>query len=116
LEIENYTRLITEELLSVSINTEKLPDLSCPKCSCKRMVVREKYVRCRIEGCNWIFFRNVCGVHIALKDVAELIDKRKTGLIKGMTSKAGKKFDARIVLNEEAETAFEFDKNRFRKK
>ncbi|WP_418219378.1 hypothetical protein [Chryseobacterium glaciei] len=33
-----------------------------------------------------------------------------------MTSKAGKKFDARIVLNEQTETAFEFDKKQISQK
>lgn len=38
--------------------------------------------------------------------------KGRTQLIKGMESKLGKKFDAHILLNEKAETFFEFDKRK----
>ncbi|ANF50353.1 DNA topoisomerase III [Chryseobacterium glaciei] len=116
LEIENYTRSITEELLSVSLNTENLPDLICPKCKTMHLLIRDKIVKCPDAVCNWILFRSICGVQLNVKEVENLVNKGKTTLLKGMTSKAGKKFDARIVLNEQTETAFEFDNNRFHKK
>jgi DNA topoisomerase-3 len=39
----------------------------------------------------------MCGVQISIADIENLVNKGKTSLIKGMTSKAGKKFDAYIV-------------------
>ncbi|MBT2559794.1 topoisomerase C-terminal repeat-containing protein [Pedobacter sp. ISL-68] len=115
-EIEQYTKSITEDLLSVPLNNEKLPDLLCPKCKVRHLIIRDKVVKCPDAACSWILFRGICGVQLSLKEVENLISKRNTSLIKGMTSKAGKKFDARITLNDQAETAFEFDNNKFRKK
>ncbi|OPG95226.1 hypothetical protein B2I21_27220, partial [Chryseobacterium mucoviscidosis] len=45
-----------------------------------------------------------------------LVNKGKTSLIKGMTSKAGKKFDAYIILKENTESSFEFEKNKSSKR
>ncbi|AZA54491.1 type IA DNA topoisomerase [Chryseobacterium sp. G0201] len=115
-EIEHYTRLITDELLSASISSEKLPELICPKCKTRHLIIRDKIVKCPDVVCQWVLFRSICGVQLNLKEVENLIIKGKTTILKGMTSKAGKKFDARIVLNEKAETTFEFENNKFLKK
>ncbi|MFP3596844.1 DNA topoisomerase 3 [Chryseobacterium sp. SIMBA_029] len=116
LGIETYTRLITQELLSASLETEKIPDLICPKCKTRHLIIRDKIVKCPDVVCKWVLFRNICGVQLDLKEVENLIKKGKTSLLKGMTSRAGKKFDARIILNGKAETAFEFENNKFLKK
>ena len=76
------------------------------------MIIRDKIVKCPDEKCNWVQFRNVCEVQISIADVENLVNKGKTSLIKGMKSKAGKKFDAYIVLNEDFKTSFEFAKNK----
>jgi DNA topoisomerase-3 len=73
-------------------------------------------VKCPDEACNWVQFRTVCGVQISIENVTNLVNKGKTSLIKGMTSKAGKKFDAYIVLKENAESSFEFEKNKSSKR
>ena len=111
-EVQNYTKSITDELLEISIAKEELPKLTCPKCKNQQLIIRDKIVKCPNEFCNWIQFRYVCGVQISISDLENLIIKEKTSLIKGMKSKAGKKFDAYIVLNEKAESSFEFEKNK----
>lgn len=73
-------------------------------------------MKCPDEICSWVQFRNVCGVQISITDIETLVYKGKTSLIKGMKSKAGKKFDAYIVLNEDHKTSFEFAKNKSYKK
>ncbi len=108
-ETEDYASFITKELLQIPIAQNKLPKLICPKCKNKQLIIREKIAKCTDEVCGWIQFRNVCGVQVSIKDIESLIQKRKTSLIKGMKSKAGKKFDAYIVLNEDCTTSFEFD-------
>ncbi|MEG2507928.1 MAG: DNA topoisomerase 3 [Chryseobacterium sp.] len=115
-EMENYASSITNELLQTSIAQNNLPKLICPKCKSQQLIIRDKIVKCPDEACNWVQFRNVCGVQIGITDIESLINKRKTSLIKGMKSKAGKKFDAYIVLNEKAESSFEFEKNKSYKK
>ena len=115
-EMENYASSITNELLQTSIAKNNLPKLICPKCKSQQLIIRDKIVKCPDEACNWVQFRNVCGVQIGITDIESLINKRKTSLIKGMKSKAGKKFDAYIVLNENAESSFEFAQNKNYKK
>lgn len=115
-EMETYAKSITNELLQTSIAQNNLPKLVCPKCKSQQLIIRDKIVKCIDESCNWMQFRNVCGVQISIADIESLVNKRKTSLIKGMKSKAGKKFDAYIVLNANAESSFEFEKNKNYKK
>lgn len=115
-EMENYASSITNELLQTSIAQNNLPKLACPKCKTEQLIIRDKIVKCPDEACNWVQFRNVCGVQIGIADIESLINKKKTSLIKGMKSKVGKKFDAYIVLKEDCTTSFEFDKNKSYKK
>lgn len=115
-EMETYATSITNELLQTSIVQNNLPKLACPKCKSQQLIIRDKIVKCPDEACNWVQFRNVCGVQIGITDIENLLNKGKTSLIKGMTSKAGKKFDAYIVLNEDCKTSFEFVPNKSYKK
>ncbi|AZA56540.1 MULTISPECIES: type IA DNA topoisomerase [Chryseobacterium] len=115
-EMEIYAKSITYELLQTSIATNNLPKLICPKCKQQQLIIRDKIVKCPDEVCNWVQFRNVCGVQIDIVDIENLINKGKTSLIKGMKSKAGKKFDALIVLNADCNTSFEFEKNKPKRK
>jgi DNA topoisomerase-3 len=115
-EMEIYTTSITNELLQTSIVKENLPELVCPKCKKQHLVIRDKIVKCPDEGCSWIQFRQVCGVQISIADIESLVNTGKTSLIKGMKSKAGKKFDAYITLNDKRESSFEFEKSNGYKK
>ncbi|QQT46650.1 DNA topoisomerase 3 [Sphingobacterium multivorum] len=111
-EMETYAKSITDELLQTSIASENLPKLTCPKCKSQQLIIRDKIVKCPSENCNWVQFRKVCEVQLGIADITNLINNGRTSLIKGMKSKAGKKFDAYIVLNEQAQSSFEFDKNK----
>lgn len=115
-EMETYARSITEELLQTSIGHGNLPKLNCPKCKGQHLIIRERIVKCPNENCNWVQFRNVCGLHVDIADITRLVNKGKTSLLRGMKSKAGKKFDAYILLNEKAESSFEFVANKNYKK
>ena len=115
-EMEVYTKSITNELLQTSIATNNLPKLICPKCKSQQLIIRDKIVKCPDEVCNWIQFRNVCELQISIAEIENLVNKGKTNLIKGMKSKAGKKFDAFIVLNADCSTSFEFEKNKPKQK
>ncbi|MDG1871938.1 MAG: DNA topoisomerase 3 [Flavobacterium sp.] len=115
-EMETYAKSITNELLQTNIIHENLPQLICPKCKTQQLIIRDKIVKCSDEVCNWLQFRNVCGLQISIADIESLVKKGKTALLKGMKSKAGKKFDAYIVLNDKAESSFEFEKNKSYKK
>ncbi|MFA9188766.1 DNA topoisomerase 3 [Flavobacterium magnesitis] len=115
-EMETYAHSISNELLQTTIVHKNLPQLICPKCKTQQLIIRDKVVKCSDEVCNWLQFRNVCGLQISIADIENLVKKGKTALLKGMKSKAGKKFDAYIVLNDKAESSFEFEKKKFYKK
>lgn len=115
-DMENYSATITTELLNTSIANENLPKLMCPKCKSHPLLIRDKIVKCPDEGCSWVQFRQVCGVQLGITDVESLLLEGRTTLIKGMKSKAGKSFDAYIVLNNKGETSFEFENNKAGKK
>ncbi|MCX8524598.1 DNA topoisomerase [Chryseobacterium formosus] len=108
-QIEIYTASITHELLQTRIERENLPKLQCPKCKNNQLTILDKIVKCPDQVCNWIQFRNICGIQLKINDIESLVTKGKTSLIKGMKSKNGKKFDAFIALNNQAESHFEFD-------
>lgn len=114
-EMENYATSITQELLALSIVSEIIPDLTCPKCKKQHLLIRDNIVKCPDALCNWIQFRNICGLQLNVSDLEYLIRNGKTTLIKGMKSRSGKKFDAYIVMNERAETSFEFEKTKKKK-
>jgi len=111
-EMEKYAASIANELLQTPIAKNNLPDLICPKCKSQQLIIRDKIVKCPEETCSWIQFRNVCGTSISIDNIKSLVTKGTTSLIKGMKSRSGKKFDAYIVLNDNAETTFEFAKNK----
>jgi len=115
-EMERYASTITSELLKTSIANASLPKLTCPKCNSHRLIIRDKLAKCPDEVCNWVQFRNVCGIQIGIADIESLVNKKKTSLIKGLKTKAGMKFDAYIVLNDDYKTSFEFVKNKSHKK
>lgn len=111
-EIEQYTRSITQELLTFAIQTEPQPELTCPKCKSHKLIIKDIIVKCPNEVCGWLQYRKVCGVSISLSDIESLVTKGTTSLIKGMRGKSEKKFDAYIVLNEKAESSFQFPKKK----
>lgn len=107
-DIQAYTAEITNELLSLHIPQEKIPQLKCPKCQQHHLIIRDKIVKCPDEQCNWILFRTICGIQLSIKDFTLLLTQNKTSLIKNMKSKNGKKFNAFIVLKDDWQTVFEF--------
>ncbi len=111
-EMEKYASSITGELLGASVTSNSHPTLICPKCKKQQLIIRDKIVKCPNEVCNWVQFRNVCGVYISIAHIESLVSKGKTSLIKGMKSKAGKEFDAYIILKENGESSFEFGKRK----
>lgn len=115
-EMEVYATSITQELLDAGIAHEKQPELTCPKCKSRQLLVWNKVVKCPDEACNWLQFCIVCGVTLSLADIESLVTKGKTNLIKGMKSNSGNKFNAYIVMNDKAETSFEFENRKPKRK
>ena len=107
--INSYVETICEELLSLSSDQKSYPVYRCPKCGQQSVGIYAKVAKCRHETCGFYVFREVCGIHLSEDNIRELISSRRTPILKGLTSKAGKKFNAQLVLGEDYTTSFEFE-------
>ena len=107
--INSYVETICEELLSLSSDQKSYPVYRCPKCGQQSVGIYAKVAKCRHETCGFHVFREVCGIHLSEDNIRDLIGSGRTPILKGLTSKAGKKFNARLVLGEDYTTSFEFE-------
>ena len=108
--INSYVGTICEELLALSPQVQKAyPTYRCPKCGQQSVGIYAKVAKCRNEGCDFHVFREICGTLLTEDNIQDLITTGRTPVLNGLTSKAGKKFNARLVLNEEYTTSFVFE-------
>ena len=107
--INSYVGTICEELLSLSSEQKSYPVYRCPKCGQQSVGIYAKVAKCRHETCGFHVFREVCGIHLSEDNIRDLISSGRTPILKGLTSKAGQKFNARLVLGEDYTTSFEFE-------
>ena len=113
--INSYVGTICEELLSLSSEQKSYPVYRCPKCGQQSVGIYAKVAKCRYETCGFHVFREVCGIHLSEDNIHDLISSGRTPILKGLTSKAGKKFNARLALKDDYTTTFEFEQNKKRK-
>lgn len=107
--INSYVSTICEELLSLAPKQKSYPTYRCPKCGTESVGIYAKVAKCRHEDCDFHIFREVCGTLLTEDHIRDLLTTGRTPILKGLTSKAGKKFNARLVLNEDYTTSFEFE-------
>lgn len=110
--INAYVGTVCEELLSLVSEQKSYPTYRCPKCGNDSVGIYAKVAKCRNEGCNFRVFREVCGTFLSEDNLRDLIASGRTPILKGLTSKAGKKFNARLVLRDDGTTAFEFEQRK----
>ena len=107
--INSYVGIICEELLSLSSEQKSYPVYRCPKCGQQSVGIYAKVAKCRNKDCNFHIFREVCGTLLSEDNIRDLLTTGRTPILNGLTSKAGKKFNARLILNEDYTTSFEFE-------
>ena len=113
--INSYVETICEELLSLSSDQKSYPVYRCPKCGQQSVGIYAKVAKCRHETCGFHVFREICGIHLSEDNIRDLISSERTPILKGLTSRAGKKFNARLALKDDYTTTFEFEQNKKRK-
>ena len=114
--INSYVSTICEELLSLTPEQKSYPAYRCPKCGQQSVGIYAKVAKCRHETCGFHVFREVCGILLSEDNIRDLISSGRTPILKGLTSKAGKKFNARLVLKDDYTTIFEFENNKGKQK
>ena len=107
--INSYVGTICEELLSLSSEQKSYPVYRCLECGSESVGIYAKVAKCRNKDCNFHVFREVCGTLLSEDNIRDLLTTGRTPILNGLTSKAGKKFNARLVLNEDYTTSFEFE-------
>ena len=114
--INSYVETICEELLSLTPEQKSYPVYRCPKCGQQSVGIYAKVAKCRHETCGFHVFREVCGILLSEDNIRDLISSGRTPILKGLTSKAGKKFNAQLVLGEDYATSFEFENKKGKQK
>jgi len=94
-------------------NETELKGVVCPKCGAPIIKNHFGYkcknnVRDNQDSCPF-YLGKVAGVEIPEEQFVKLINEKKTDFISGFLSKKGLFFDARLKLNEEGRTEFEFE-------
>lgn len=107
--IKDYTSEICRELLALQVVQPQYPTYHCPMCGKDTVGIFPKVAKCKGEGCDFHVFRSICGVTLSDAQIKDLLTTKRTTLIKGFQNKAGKKFNAHLVLRGDGSTAFEFD-------
>lgn len=105
---EVHASQITSELLGVQLTLSTQQDLICPKCGTGRILLYPKVAKCDNIDCGLVIFRNKSDKQLTDKQVTELVTAKKTGVIKGFKSKAGKPFDASLAFDDQFNVVFVF--------
>lgn len=105
---EVHASQITSELLGVQLTLSTQQDLTCPKCGIGRILLYPKVAKCDNPDCGLVIFRNKSDKQLTDKQVTELVTAKKTGVIKGFKSKAGKPFDASLAFDNQFNVVFVF--------
>jgi len=111
--IKNFICSTLNELKKKDISSAKVEQVkNSDKKEIGNYLVKEesKVYKCStIESPNehFVIFKNISGKKLSTSQVKQLLEKGKTSLIKGFTSKTGKKFDAYLIL-QAGQLKFEF--------
>lgn len=109
--IVDYTKEVVGELLALEDRFEHTEEkgIVCPKCGSGRVHLYNKVAKCDNPECSMVIFRQKAGKNLTDDQLTQLLTERKTGLIKGFTSKQGKKFDANVALDNSFNPIFVFE-------
>ena len=106
--IEVYAAQIAKELLAVKIeNTPERGGAVCPRCG-KQVVFYPKVAKCRNADCGLTVWRTIARKELTDAQLADLVIKGKTSVIKGFTKSSGETFEAALTLDKEYKTVFDF--------
>ena len=112
-EIVDYTREVTDELSNCKIDTSAIREAGatnciCPKCKEQNLKFSQKgFLYCTDKECDFIIPLTIYGKKIDGRTALELAARGRTKLIRGFKSKAGKAFDAPLVLKPDFKIGFD---------
>ncbi|MEG6615324.1 DNA topoisomerase III [Peptococcaceae bacterium 1198_IL3148] len=100
----------SQQVTDVSVVNESVG--KCPLCG-RAVVEGKKGYGCSgyKAGCQFIIWKEVAKKKLTEKQVQKLLTDGRTGEIKGFTSKAGKKFNASLMLDQNGKVKFYFSQH-----
>ena len=110
-EIRQYTSELTEEMLAINgVHLLGNGSIICPKCKKGEIIFNPTAAECSQykNGCTFAIFGKVASKRLTDTDIKQLLNKRKSKLIKGFISKTGKEFDAILLLSDDLNISFDF--------
>lgn len=95
------------EKISVGAGNEEIGN--CPVCH-KPMREGQKNFYCSgyKEGCQFVIWKTISGKILTTAQIKQLLNKGKTGKIKGFKSKKGNSFEAALYIKEDKSIGFQF--------
>lgn len=95
------------EKISVGAGNEEIGN--CPVCH-KPMREGQKNFYCSgyKEGCQFVIWKTISGKTLTTAQIKQLLNKGKTGKIKGFKSKKGSSFEAALYIKEDKSIGFQF--------
>jgi DNA topoisomerase III len=90
---------------SAVVTTSAAPIGACPKC---RGAVKEKFKTFACEACDFQLWKRIAGREISAELAAVLLRARRSRPLPGFRSKAGKRFEAALVLTDQGEVKLDF--------
>ncbi|WP_258086639.1 type IA DNA topoisomerase [Xenorhabdus bovienii] len=89
---------ISDNLKVDASSSENKLSVSCPLCKSELLENSKAFASCKAR-CGFVIWEEIAGKKITRTQAETLIEKGETGIIKGFKSKAGKLFDAKLVLD-----------------
>ncbi|MBQ0144346.1 MAG: topoisomerase C-terminal repeat-containing protein, partial [Bacteroidales bacterium] len=113
--IRRYVQALTTEILGITdirlkaaAMAQAEPDaIKCPKCG-GPMRIWDNNVKCKV--CGHSIWRTVAGKLLTESMLKKVITTGHTQVLKGFKSKAGKEFEAALMLDQDGKIAFDFSK------
>lgn len=84
-------------------------EILCPKCG-ERMRVNAGGAFCSTEACGMKLYRRMAGRELTDRQLQMLAAKGRTPVLQGFKARSGKTFSAAVVLKEDGNMGFEFEK------
>jgi DNA topoisomerase-3 len=115
-KIEDFTRKIVAEnsaaepavAFRTPSDTEKIIFIGCcPKCGDGDVAENSKAYSCFLR-CGFVIWKSTASKTITPAQAKQLLEKGRTDKIKGFKNKAGKSFDAALVLSKDYKVEFDF--------
>lgn len=104
LVLDNQKNVLIEK-----VEEKKEEPLTCPKCGQGTIIEGQKGYGCDRfrQGCRFVIWKTYAGKTLTAKQLKKLVEKGKSGKLKGFQDDNGEKFDGELILSDQFEVLLE---------